>query len=213
MDENILSDKLPEVKIPVYGLFPTPIGVYSVPNHQQLKEEVTTYISMLKPEDVQQSPRSDININVMQLGGVDVLDDPSLYNVKYEVLQAITEVNQQAFAYELSDPINLTDSIIELGNKDAIYLPHEQSNCLYSGYYFVNWDATKHSPVKFRRAIASPHYPIIQYPNNNMTPFNCLDQNIPYKEGDIIIFPSNLSRGYEQNVEGNRITISFNVSI
>ena len=51
MDENILSDKLPEVKIPVYGLFPTPIGVYSVPNHQQLKEEVTTYISMLKPED------------------------------------------------------------------------------------------------------------------------------------------------------------------
>ena len=46
-----------------------------------------------------------------------------------------------------------------------------------------------------------------------MTPFNCLDQNIPYKEGDIIIFPSNLSRGYEQNVEGNRITISFNVSI
>ena len=213
MDENILSDKLPEVKIPTYGLFPTPISVYTAYNHKQLKEEITTFISMMNPDDVKQSPRSDINLNVMQLGEDNILDKPELSNVKAEILQAVDKANEQSYAYTLSDPIYITDSVIELGNKDAIYLPHEQSNCLYSGCYFVNYDEIKHSPLKFRRAIASPHYPIIQYPNNALTPFNCLDQNVPYKEGDIVIFPSNLSRGYEANTDGNRITISFNVSI
>ena len=116
MDENILSDKLPEVKIPTYGLFPTPISVYTAYNHKQLKEEITTFISMMNPDDVKQSPRSDINLNVMQLGEDNILDKPELSNVKAEILQAVDKANEQSYAYTLSDPINITDSVIELGS-------------------------------------------------------------------------------------------------
>ena len=48
-------------------------------------------------------------------------------------------------------------------------------------------------------------------PQTKITAFNQLDTQIPTEEGDIVIFPSNLSHGYESNTHGNRITLSFNV--
>ena len=53
----------------------------------------------------------------------------------------------------------------------------------------------------------------IQYNQTQITPFNMLDGIVPITEGEICLYPANLTRGYEPNTKGNRITITFNVAL
>ena len=50
----------------------------------------------------------------------------------------------------------------------------------------------------------------MQGKHSKITPFNNLTQDVPTSEGDILIFPSNLSRGFELNSTPNRLTLTFN---
>lgn len=213
-ENNILSDNLDEVSdINVYGMFMTPVGVYHNRKHQQQKQQLLDFIATLSPDDVKESSRKNINSGVMQLGGNNILNDERLIDIKLEVINAVKSINEQSLCYDLGEEINITDSIIELHNEGAIYAPHENSNCLYSGTYFVNFNINEHSPLKFKRTISSPHYPILQVKCNKLTPFNMLDGPVPITEGDITLYPSNLSRGYEESLKGNKILITFNVAL
>ena len=213
-EDNILSDNLESVaNTNVYGMFMTPVGVHSLTNHKQHKQTILDYIAALSPDDVKQSPRKDINSGVLQLGALNVLNLEQFVSLKSDILQGIVDINSKALCYELGDNPNVIDSTIELGNEGSLYAPHEQSNCLYSGTYFVNWNANEHSPLKFKRDVSSTHYPVIQYNQTQITPFNMLDGIVPITEGEICLYPANLTRGYEPNTKGNRITITFNVAL
>ena len=48
-------------------------------------------------------------------------------------------------------------------------------------------------------------------PFKNMTAFNLQEATIPYKNGDCVIYPANLTHGYESNPTDNRITLTFNI--
>jgi ectoine hydroxylase-related dioxygenase (phytanoyl-CoA dioxygenase family) len=48
-------------------------------------------------------------------------------------------------------------------------------------------------------------------PFQNMTAFNLQEATIPHKAGDAVIYPANLTHGYESNPTGDRITLTFNV--
>ena len=50
----------------------------------------------------------------------------------------------------------------------------------------------------------------MQGKQTKITPFNNLTQDIPVGEGDILVYPSNISRGFELNSTPNRMTITFN---
>ena len=195
----------------VYGVFLTPIGVYRNPDHKEHKQLILDYIRSMNPEDVNVSPRSDINTGIKQLGGMNILMTPELAPIRETISKAILEVNDGGLAYDMKQPV-LTDSVLELADKGSFYAPHEYSNTVYSGVYYVNFDHDQHSQLKWKRCIGSPFYPIVQMPQTKITPFNQLDTRIPTEEGDIVIFPSNLSHGYESNTHGNRITLSFNVA-
>tara|TARA_B100000927_G_scaffold291486_1_gene293943 strand:- start:9675 stop:10319 length:645 start_codon:yes stop_codon:yes gene_type:complete len=195
----------------VYGLFMSPVGNFTNKNHDRDKKLITDFINQCSKEDLFQSPNSDICHGVTQIGQNNVLDHPLLKEVKQSILTAVNEVNDNALKYDLSS-MELIDSHIEVASQSSIYAPHEFSNCLYSGCYFINYDAEKHAPLKFKRTTQSTFYPIMQCKQTGLTPFNLLDASVPTVEGDIIIFPSNLTHGYETNGEHNRITLTFNVS-
>ena len=195
----------------VYGLFMSPVGNYTNKNHERDKSAITSYINSCTNDDLFQSPNSDICHGVTQIGKNNILDHPTLKDVKETILDAVRQINEQSLNYDLSS-MELIDSHIEVASQNALYAPHEFSNCRYSGCYFINYDPTKHAPLKFKRITQSSYYPIMQCKQNGLTAFNLLDASVPTTEGDIIIFPSNLTHGYETNGEHNRITLSFNVS-
>lgn len=214
MDESILSDNLIQevTNTSVYGLFMVPIGKFTNDKHNEHKAILIDFLDQIDKSTCIPSPRTSICYGITQLGNNQILEDPSLADLKKTIQDAVFAVNEQSNCYDWKVPgeIEFADSIIEVAGKDSMYAPHEQSNVLYSGQYFVNYIPDKHSPLKFNKAITSPHYPIMQGKNTKLTPFNNLTQDIPTSEGDILIFPSNLSRGFELNSEPNRMTISFN---
>ena len=216
-NSNILSDDLSTISdknaTTVYGMFMTPVGVKSLTNHQQHKQTILDYISKLSPEDVTNSSRKDINNGVLQLGQLGLLNLEQFLTLKEDIIEAVVDINSQSLCYDLGDNPNIIDDTLELTNKGGMYAPHEQSNCLYSATYFVNWDVNLHSPLQFKRNVTSTHYPVIQYNQTQITPFNMLDGTVPITEGCLCLYPSNMVRGYQQNNEGNRISLTFNIGL
>ena len=65
--------------------------------------------------------------------------------------------------------------------------------------------------MKFKRNVMSQMFPIMMLPFEQMTAFNLQEATIPYANGDCIIYPSNLTHGYESNPTDNRVTLTFNI--
>ena len=207
-----LSDSLENVAdTNVYGVFMQPVGKYKVKNHAKFKTIIMQYIAELDGSKLE-NKHPTISVNVSQLGDHQILELPEFRELKNEIKNAVNEVNKQSFCYELTDGTHFADSYLELGQQGALYAPHEHSNCIYSGTYYVNFDRERHTMMKFRRNIISSHYPILQVGTTQMNAFNQLDCTVPYDEGDIIIHPPNLQHGYEGSGHANRITLTFNVS-
>ena len=62
-----LSDKLEDkITNETYGLFPTPVSKFSVPNHEELKKEILLW--MKDNEILKKSGRESITHNVVQVG-------------------------------------------------------------------------------------------------------------------------------------------------
>ena len=210
--EQNLSDSLDNVaQTNVYGLFMQPVGRYRVTDHQKYKTQIMEYVQKLDGNELK-NERPTICVNVVQLGDHKILELPEFAELKNEIKNAVNEVNKNSLAYDLTNDTHFSDSFIELGYEGAMYAPHEHSNVLYSGTYFVNYIPEQHSPLKFRRNINSAHYPMLQFPQSTLNPFNQLDAVVPYEEGDIIIHPPNMQHGFEGSGHANRITLSFNVA-
>ena len=105
------------------------------------------------------------------------------------------------------------ESYLELASEGAIYAPHEHSNCVYSLTYLINYDHEKHAYVKWRKNVASNHYPILQLDSQDPTAFNLTEATFSMNEGDIIIYPSNVTHGFDSNPSNERITFTANITI
>ena len=76
---------------------------------------------------------------------------------------------------------------------------------------FINYIPDSHSYLKFKRNTLSSMFPVMMLPYEQMTAFNLQEATIPVQQGDALIYPSNLTHGYESNPTENRITLTFNV--
>lgn len=196
----------------VYGLFMYPVARYTNDNHIEHKQIILNYIESLAGNaNALTNSNELISRNVLQIGPPNILELKQFAPIKEMIATAVLTSNKEAYAYDLST-INFADSYLELGKENAMYAPHEHSNVIYSGTYYVNFDLTQHAVLKFRRNISSTHYPSIQLNHTEINAFNQVDATVPYNEGDVIIHPPNLQHGFESSSHTNRIALSFNVA-
>ena len=202
-----LSDTLEDkITNETYGLFPSPISKFTLPNHDILKKQILVWMG---EEDIlKKSGRESITHNVVQIGKNNQLlhDLPSVADA-FKV--AISQHNDNSMHYDCD--LKVSESYLELANQDAIYAPHETSNCLFHSIYLINFDDEKHSYYKFRKNVGSNHYPIMQFNSKQLTQYNMTEATFKMNEGDIITFPSNLTFGFDSNPNNERITLSANV--
>jgi len=206
-NKHPLSDTLESVITnETYGMFPVPISKFTLPNHEGLKQEILLW--MQKSEILKKSGRESITHNVVQIGeNNQLLHD--LPNVADAFKTAIAQHNDNSMHYDCD--LKVSESYLELANQDAIYAPHETSNCLFHSIYLINFDDEKHSYYKFRKNVGSNHYPIMQFNSKQLTQYNMTEATFKMNEGDIITFPSNLTFGFDSNPNNERITLSANI--
>ena len=202
-----LSDTLEDkITNETYGLFPTPISKFTLPNHNILKQQILKWMG---EEDImKKSGRESITHNIVQIGETNkLLND--LPDVASAFKNAIAQHNDNSMHYDLS--LKVSESYLELANADAIYAPHEVSNALFHSIYLINFDDEKHSYFKWRKNVGSNHYPIMQINSKQLTQYNMTEATFKMNEGDIITFPSNLTFGFDTNGSDERMTISANI--
>ena len=140
-DKHPLSDKLEDkITNETYGLFPIPISKYSLTNHDILKTQILNWMGN---EDIlKKSGRESITHNVVQIGKNNQLlhDLPSVADA-FKV--AISQHNDNSMHYDCD--LKVSESYLELANQDAIYAPHETSNCLFHSIYLINFDAVSYT--------------------------------------------------------------------
>lgn len=202
-EEISLSPTLDDVvQYETYGLFMTPVTKYD------MTDFVVPILNWMKNEDFVDHDRNTICHNVQQVGPTNkILED--LPDLKAELLTAARKANETGLCY--ASNFAISDCYVEVAHPGAIYAPHEHSNCLFSGTLFINYEPEQHSFMKFKRNVMSQMFPVMMLPFQNMTAFNLQEATIPYSNGDCIIYPSNLTHGYESNPTDNRITLTFNV--
>lgn len=202
-EEISLSPNLDDVvQYETYGLFMTPVTKYD------MTDFVVPILNWMKNEDFVDHDRNTICHNVQQVGPTNkILED--LPDLKAELLTAARKANESGLCY--ASNFAISDAYVEVAHPGAIYAPHEHSNCLFSGTLFINYEPEQHSFMKFKRNVMSQMFPVMMLPFQNMTAFNLQEATIPYANGDCIIYPSNLTHGYESNPTDNRITLTFNV--
>ena len=206
-DKHPLSDTLEDkITNETYGLFPTPISKFTLPNHDVLKQQILLW--MKDNEILKKSGRESITHNIVQIGESNKLltDLPQVANAFQE---AITQHNTNSMHYDCD--VKVSESYLELAQKDAIYAPHEVSNALFHSIYLLNFDDEKHSYYKWRKNVGSNHYPIMQISSKQLTQYNMTEATFKMNEGDIITFPSNLTFGFDTNGSDERMTISANI--
>jgi|TARA_Y100000052_G_C2933099_1_gene75668 hypothetical protein len=126
-------------------------------------------------------------------------------------MDAVAKHNESSYNYK-SD-LQVSESYLELATEGAIYAPHEHSNCVYSLTYLVNYNHEQHAYIKWRKNVASNHYPILQIDSENPTAFNLTEATFNMEEGDIIIYPSNVTHGFDSNPSNDRIAFTANITI
>ena len=65
--------------------------------------------------------------------------------------------------------------------------------------------------MKWRRNVASHFYPVIQLDTSELSPYNMTEATFKQSEGDILVYPSNITHGYDSNPSDQRITLTANV--
>ena len=82
---------------------------------------------------------------------------------------------------------------------------------LYSVTYLVNYQEESHSYLKWRRNVASNFYPVIQLDSTELSPYNMTEATFKQSEGDVLVYPSNITHGYDSNPSDQRISFTANV--
>lgn len=189
-----------------YALFATPITQHKIQGHNQLKVDILNWMS--NNNILEKHNRQAICHNISQIGDTNKLihDIPQ---IGHHILDAVNKHNYNSYKYETN--FGIQESYLELAHKGAIYAPHEHSNCLFSVTYFINYDSKVHSYLKWRRNVSSNFYPVIQIDSKELTPFNMIESTFLMEEGDIIVYPANLTHGFDENPSGERITLTANI--
>lgn len=195
----------------VFPIFPLSISTFNYENHQKFKEKFFSYLDENKEKLVKSTYGFDLLHlhNVPNENFLDFYDDDGDFE-KFLINSCKFYINE-IIGDKIEDLI-VTDCWINICGESASQPFHSHGNSYISGTYYVNYDPENHSHLKFY----SPHQgyhsaPFLTTDYEKITQYNARDLDCSFiKEGQLVLWPSNLVHGYEKNNFENRISISMN---
>jgi uncharacterized protein (TIGR02466 family) len=185
-----------------HTLFPTPLFVFNLNNHQTLNQQLLDLIYRLKQSD---PGHTASNVLGWHSRG-NLFDLPDLKLFKETVDSAITSV-AQTMGYE-NIRIAPANCWANVNPKYASNKIHDHANCLFSGVYYVKTPPDCGNLMFYDPRSARTFYK----PNvSNFTAFTADAVAHQAEAGLLLIFPSWLRHGVDPNLsDEDRVSISFN---
>jgi len=196
-------------------IFPRVIGKYTLEKerHLQLKEQCFSLLDELQEFD---KP----NVENSQLHHYLNKENQNLFNhnqfkwFENWITEKSIDYIENILGYRLQEGVIITDCWLNKCNAGGSQFHHIHTNSYISGTYYVNYVKGLHAPIGFKNRDFNPENCVMQsidIPVKMPTKYNSWGAFINYDEGDLLLWQSNMSHGYIDNKEDNRLSISFNV--
>tara|TARA_Y100001968_G_C19356396_1_gene717406 strand:- start:60 stop:737 length:678 start_codon:yes stop_codon:yes gene_type:complete len=202
----------------IISIMPEAMGIFKIneSNHNEYKKLIFEIIETASDNLKRDSRTGSPLYHICSKKDQNLFNQfPQLSHLKSELINCcLYYINLTGY---LCEEVVVNDAWLNIGQKGSILQWHNHSNSYLSGTYYINFDPIKHSSLAFkndRLNTTSFNTPSITIPVNekSKTVFNSPSFQINAKEGDILIWKSNLIHGYEiPNKDKNRITLSFNI--
>ena len=187
------------------GIFPVPISgfLFDTHHHKQLKEKCL-YITETKSYTENGGGNHKLIHYYDPVDGLNLLDCEG-FGVFHDWIKACSlEYINKVLGNECEDVI-VTECWLNVCKRGGLQPPHNHCNSIVSGTYFVNFVPGKHAPLLFVNKPNEVH-PYLRV-GTGFKKF----AHVEHTEGRLLLWQSHISHGYEENMEDNRMTISFNV--
>lgn len=195
----------------IFNIFPSPVFIENCPLENEVKEIVNQQIKNNKLIKNENCP------NLLHLDNQlkrSVLYKKEFNDFRNWSIKCANYYVNEVIGYDCEEGLIITDSWINVCNKNGYQVPHYHTNSYISGTYYVNIDIENgHSPLTFRHQDNSTH----QYSqsislgvtNKQPTLYNS-DAVLCPQNGQLFLWQSHLTHGYINNDLDNRISISMN---
>lgn len=198
----------------VFPLFPQAIARIKYENHHIIKEKILDFINNnkhLEQTDGSWSPLLTHYFNNSTKERLDFFDCIDDEDFKLFLIDSSTTFVNGVLGNEMQGEMLVTDCWINNCAKNGDQRYHNHCNSFVSGTYYVNYDPENHSPLKFENPLISPTKPYMMLNTETITQFNHEESYCQFiEEGDLVLWQSFLSHGYEINKKDERISVSMN---
>lgn len=192
----------------IFNVFPNPVFIENCPFQEDVKNFVNQELK---------SGNLTVNENCPNLHHLDndlkksILSKDNFKDFNEWLVKCANYYVTDVLGYELVDGMTITDSWLNICNKNGMQVPHYHTNSYISGTYYVNIE-DGHSPLTFRHIDNSTH-------SNNQSISLGIGKSATLYNSDAVFFPENgqlflwqshLTHGYFNNQSDNRISLSMN---
>lgn len=199
----------------VYSLWPQPIARKKYHNHIAFKEKVLNFMEQNK--DIQVDDASYPNQLKHFFQGPPPYDELDFFEyIKDDDFENFLKESAKIFmgdilGLNLQSDVIITDCWINNCSEGGQQKLHKHGNSFVSGTYYLNYDPENHAHLKFENPYTSKFSPYMALDIENITDFNHQESFCTFiKEGDLVLWQSFLSHGYDINKKNERISISMN---
>ena len=185
----------------VINVLPTPVAIIPCPFHGKVKETILAEIEEQKQNQITYSANSE---QLKHIGHYSVLHNDE----RYGRFRNWCEQQAELYAKEvkgdyIQETVQVTDSWINISDKGGYQYPHHHANSYLSAIYYVNFDmARDHVPTYFTRDTNFINAPSLNFITGKITDYN-QNNEVLSNEGELVIFPSQLNHGYDENTGYN----------
>lgn len=202
--------------IEVYSLWPQPIAKNRYINHDLFKKKVLDFIEQNKELQVDDVTHPEKMKHFFQ--GPPPYNELNFFEyIKDDDFEKFLMRSSEIFIRDilglyLEDGVTITDCWINICGNGAEQRLHQHGNSFISATYYLNYDPEKHAPLKFQNPYNFKSSPFMTLDIETITDYNHSESYCHFiEEGDLILWPSFLSHGYDINNEDERISISMNI--
>lgn len=194
----------------IFEILPSPLAVVPCPFHEKMKR--TIFDEMQKVSDTDWNKWGSDELK--HTDSSSILDLPELERLSIWIEEQAEIFCGEVKGDHLMDGVIITDSWLNVCGSGGKQNPHFHTNSYLSGLYYVNFDSDIHAPTYFYKTQSShmfaPLTPNISLATDKNTKYT-EPQEFVAKEGELILWSSELIHGYKLNQGDDRVTLSFNI--
>jgi uncharacterized protein (TIGR02466 family) len=192
------------MSVDYYKIFPTTIGRYWYNENERVKQSVIPLLESTPERSEHGNSTHYFERNL------DALAQREFIELQNFILNCVDQYAKNIC--KISTAFIPAGSWVNKTNKGFSQKIHNHGNSYLSATYYIQYDSNLHSAINFyNNKEQEAKLPYMYFKPTEFNEYNALGFSLnDLKEGDLLIWPSYLEHGYDENNGDNRISLSMN---